>query len=224
MEADNLKTTIGIPILVILLRILTFAFAQTPLGSPPESIQSGNYGRPPKARWWLKQSFIYFLGLLGMKLCVFLIFELCPWIIQVGDWALRWTEGNETVQVFFVMLFFPVVMNAIQYYIIDSFIKDQKPSDHQPLSSEDQDSDDEDQDGHRRQTWIDEDVVDRNEEAKSTAKVEVHENKERPLSRKHPRLRTENGPAIDGESSASFDENENSESVNDDRLIRIGSS
>ncbi|KAL8766761.1 MAG: hypothetical protein Q9209_006553 [Squamulea sp. 1 TL-2023] len=64
-----------------------------------------------------------------MKFCVFIIFQLCPWLIRVGDWALKWTEGNETVQVFFVMLFFPVVMNALQYYIIDGFIKNQKPAD-----------------------------------------------------------------------------------------------
>ena len=83
-----------------------------------------------------------------MKFCVFIIFQLLPWIIQVGDWALRWTEGNETVQIFFVMLFFPVVMNAIQYYIIDSFIKDQKPNDHKPVPSDDrEDSEDE---GDRR--------------------------------------------------------------------------
>ena len=126
----------------MLLRLLTFAFTLTPLGNPPESIHSGNYGHPPKATWWLKQSFIYFIGLLGMKFCVFVIFQLCPWIIQVGDWALRWTEGNEQVQVFFVMLFFPVVMNAIQYYIIDSFIKDQKPPEHEQIPSEDEDEDD----------------------------------------------------------------------------------
>lgn len=64
-----------------------------------------------------------------MKACVFVIFQLCPWIVRVGDWALKWTEGNETVQVFFVMLFFPVIMNALQYYIIDGFIKNQKPAD-----------------------------------------------------------------------------------------------
>lgn len=79
-----------------------------------------------------------------MKMCVFVIFQLLPWIVQVGDWALRWTEGNETIQIFFVMLFFPVVMNAIQYYIIDSFIKDQKPSEHEPVASDDEEeSDDE---------------------------------------------------------------------------------
>lgn len=64
-----------------------------------------------------------------MKACVFVIFQLCPWIVKVGDWALKWTEGNEIVQVFFVMLFFPVVMNALQYYIIDGFIKNHKPTD-----------------------------------------------------------------------------------------------
>jgi len=83
-----------------------------------------------------------------MKFCVFLIFRLCPWIIRVGDWALRWTEGNETVQVLFVMLIFPVIMNAIQYYIIDGFIKDQKPSDHEPIPSDD--GEENDDEGDRR--------------------------------------------------------------------------
>lgn len=72
-----------------------------------------------------------------MKFCVFIIFQLCPWIIRVGDWALRWTEGDERLQVFFVMLFFPVVMNALQYYIIDGFIKNQNSPDHEPTPSED---------------------------------------------------------------------------------------
>lgn len=127
----------------MILRVLTYAFSRTAFARPPESIQSGNYGSPahPKTTWWLKQCFIYFLGLLGMKFCVFVIFQLCPWIVVVGDWALRWTEGDERVQVFFVMLFFPVVMNALQYYIIDGFIKDQKPADHEAVPAEDEDGD-----------------------------------------------------------------------------------
>jgi len=59
-----------------------------------------------------------------MKLCVFIIFQLLPWIAWVGDWALRWTEGSEALQITFVMFVFPLVMNAAQYYIIDGFIKD----------------------------------------------------------------------------------------------------
>ena len=142
----TLQTTIGIPILIVLLRLLHYGFSLTPVGNPPESIQSGNYGQPPKTMWWFKQSMIYFLGLLGMKICVFFIFQILPWIVIVGDWALKWTEGNETVQVFFVMLLFPVIMNALQYYIIDSFIKNQKPTDHEPIPGEDGD-DDENEEG-----------------------------------------------------------------------------
>jgi hypothetical protein len=59
-----------------------------------------------------------------MKLCVFFLFQLLPWLGWVGDWALRWTEGKAWMQITFVMLIFPLIMNALQYYIIDSFIKD----------------------------------------------------------------------------------------------------
>lgn len=118
-----IDTTIGIPILIFLLRIATALVSYTPLGQPPESIQSGNYGRPPNAWWWLKQSILYFCGLFGMKICVLVIFVTLPWISRVGDWALSWTEGNEQVQIIFVMMLFPLIMNALQYYIIDSFIK-----------------------------------------------------------------------------------------------------
>lgn len=75
----------------------------------------------------MKQSLIYFCGLFGMKFCVLIIFVMLPWISRVGDWALRWTEGNEKVQIVFVMMLFPLIMNALQYYIIDSFIKKQTP-------------------------------------------------------------------------------------------------
>lgn len=101
----------------------------TRLGQPAESIQSGNYGNPPKVWWWLKQSVIYFCGLFGMKFCVLVIFLSMPWISRVGDWALSWTEGNEKVQIVFVMMLFPLIMNALQYYIIDSFIKKQASAD-----------------------------------------------------------------------------------------------
>ncbi|KAE8390030.1 hypothetical protein BDV23DRAFT_156218 [Aspergillus alliaceus] len=122
----GIDTTLGIPILIFILHILNRLALYTPLADPPESIKSGNYGRPPRATWWFKQSMIYFVGLLGMKICVFFLIQLLPFIVKVGDWALRWTEGNTAAQIIFVMLLFPVIMNAIQYYIIDIFIK--KPS------------------------------------------------------------------------------------------------
>ena len=60
-------------------KLLTY----TPIGKPAESIQSGNYGEPPNAWWWFKQSIIYFCGLMGMKLCVLIIFMVFPWISQI---------------------------------------------------------------------------------------------------------------------------------------------
>lgn len=82
---------------------------------------------------------IYFVGLFGMKICVLIIFIMMPWISKVGDWALGWTEGNEKLQIAFVMMIFPLIMNALQYYIIDSFIK-KKETDHERLPSEDPDA------------------------------------------------------------------------------------
>jgi len=43
------------------------------------------------------------MGLMGMKLVVWLIFALCPWLGRLGDWMLAWTEGDKRLQVFFVM-------------------------------------------------------------------------------------------------------------------------
>ncbi|PKS06613.1 hypothetical protein jhhlp_007362 [Lomentospora prolificans] len=149
----GIDTTLGIPILIYLLRLCTGIASLTPFGQPPQSIQSGNYGDPPNWRWWLKQSLLYFCGLFGMKIVVLIIFVLFPWISHVGDWALGWTEGNEKLQIFFVMMLFPLIMNALQYYIIDSFIKMQPVQDHERIPGEEpDDGDNSDADDERRRS------------------------------------------------------------------------
>lgn len=77
-----------------------------------------------------------------MKLFVWLLFALLPWLPWVGDWALRWTEGSEALQIAFVMFIFPLLMNIMQYYIIDSFIKDNKRGQgYQEVNSNEDDAD-----------------------------------------------------------------------------------
>ena len=78
------------------------------------------------------------------------------------------------VQVFFVMLFFPVIMNALQYYIIDGFIKDQKPAEHEAIPSEDSEEEEEEGDRRRRSRGVlvgdeseDEDVTKHDETVKA---------------------------------------------------------
>jgi hypothetical protein len=150
---------------VLLLKVLHRGALLTPLANPPESIRSGNYGHPPRATWWLKQSVIYFLGLLLMKLCVLAIFAFLPWIAWVGDWALRWTEGNTAVQITFVMFIFPLIMNALQYWIIDNFIKDAEhggDGGYEGVGEDDEESDDEwlERQQRRREQGIDGDEED----------------------------------------------------------------
>ncbi|KAF9695103.1 hypothetical protein EKO04_006755 [Ascochyta lentis] len=193
-----IDTTIGIPILVLLLKVFHRAFLLTPLASPPESIRSGNYGHPPRATWWLKQSIIYFLGLIGMKLCVLAIFALLPWIAWVGDWALRWTEGNTALQITFVMFVFPLIMNALQYWIVDGFIKDPagQESGYEGVGNEDDDEDDDEwleRQRRRREAGIDEDDSD------------VEDGASKGLKEANPTIvpaRQHYDPAIDGEGSS----------------------
>lgn len=92
---------------------------------------------------------IYFVGLLGMKTCVIIVIYLLPFIVKVGDWALRWTQGNTAVQIIFVMLLFPVIMNAVQYYIIDMFIKKAIPEDKDSVNTLDTALADDDDRQHR---------------------------------------------------------------------------
>lgn len=160
------QTTIGIPVLVLSLRVLHSLFAKTPIANPPESIKSGYYGNPPRATWWLKQSVIYFIGLFGMKLFVFLLFAMLPWLPWVGDWALRWTEGNEALQIAFVMFIFPVAMNGLQYYIIDGFIKG-KESDREGFQAVPTEDDDEER--HRDSDDVEDEDTTKRRDRVSTA-------------------------------------------------------
>ncbi|KAL4917461.1 vacuolar membrane protein-domain-containing protein [Aspergillus aurantiobrunneus] len=144
----GIDTTLGIPILIFILHILNRLAMFTPLANPPESIESGNYGDPPRVGWWFKQSVVYFMGLLGMKICVFFLIQMVPLVVEVGDWALRWTEGNTAVQIIFVMLLFPVIMNAIQYYIIDIFIKKPLSPSHDVLENDGTAADNDHDDRH----------------------------------------------------------------------------
>ncbi|KAJ0416046.1 vacuolar membrane protein-domain-containing protein [Aspergillus carlsbadensis] len=156
----GIDTTLGIPILIFILHFLNRLAMYTPLANPPESIESGNYGDPPRWGWWLKQSVVYFMGLLGMKICVFFLIQTVPLIVKVGDWALRWTEGNTAVQIIFVMLLFPVIMNAIQYYIIDIFIKKPVSASHDRLEDESSGDDNDHDDRHALLAGMDNDESD----------------------------------------------------------------
>ncbi|ORX50860.1 hypothetical protein DM01DRAFT_1337458 [Hesseltinella vesiculosa] len=115
--------TVGVAILWVFLlgfRYLTDQILQW------QGFRSGVYGDPPLSQQikpWLKQLAVYTLSLMLMKTMVVLLFRLCPWLESVGDWMLDWTSTNYKLQVAFVMLIFPLVMNIVQFWIIDTIVK-----------------------------------------------------------------------------------------------------
>lgn len=146
-----------------------------------------------------------------MKFFVFLFFSLCPWIIHVGDWALRWTEGNEMVQVFFVMLFFPLIMNVLQYYIIDGFIKNKKPSDHELIPSEDDESEDrqEERGSGQQDNWDAAfDGQDESDRPKRSSRSGSHDRVTK--LKVNPKKLDEYNPYVDGDTSTVGESSDNS--------------
>ncbi|KAL7313789.1 hypothetical protein PS15m_007481 [Mucor circinelloides] len=115
-------TTLGIGILWCILTGFKYLILRLQL----TGFQSGVYGEPPlmeQLKKWSKQLFVYIVSLIIMKVIVVGLFHLCPWIEDFGDWVLQWTVGNYKLQVVFVMLIFPLVMNIMQFWVIDTFIK-----------------------------------------------------------------------------------------------------
>ncbi|KAG0190858.1 hypothetical protein DFQ28_001446 [Apophysomyces sp. BC1034] len=89
-------------------------------------LESGVYGEPPlqaQMRQWSKQLAVYIVGLIVMKVIVVAIFHICPWLENFGRWVLGWTMSNYKLQIVFVMLIFPLVMNVIQFWIVDTIVK-----------------------------------------------------------------------------------------------------
>ncbi|KAI9270448.1 vacuolar membrane protein-domain-containing protein [Phascolomyces articulosus] len=116
-------TTIGVGILWFWLHSLQWFLARY---LNVRYIKSGEYGPPPLRRRllpWARQTGVFILSEALMKLCVLGLFCLCPFLFDVGNWALRWTRGNYRYQVVFVMFIFPCIMNAVQFWIVDTIVK-----------------------------------------------------------------------------------------------------
>lgn len=96
----GVDTTLGVGILWIILRSLQWSLQRIGV----TGIRTGDYGTPPSMLRWVKQTIIFIISLAGMKLIVYGLFRLCPWLFDFGSWVLRWTRDNYKTQVVFVML------------------------------------------------------------------------------------------------------------------------
>lgn len=115
-----MDTTVGVPVLwgflVLVTNIAEKQFKVT-------EIESGVYGHPPQWRAFWKQAGVYVLAMILMKIVLATSFIIFPWLDYIGAFLLKWTDNNPDLQVAFVMLIFPLFMNALQYYLIDNIIE-----------------------------------------------------------------------------------------------------
>ncbi|KAJ7639253.1 vacuolar membrane protein-domain-containing protein [Roridomyces roridus] len=117
-----IDTTLGVGLLYVALRVLTFLMSEK---LQLKGFESGMYGTPPSFQFWLRQAAIYLVALTTMKFMVIGMLALIPGLYTVGAWLLSWTytEKGDAVQVIFVMGIFPIIMNILQFWIVDSIVK-----------------------------------------------------------------------------------------------------
>ncbi|CCD27322.1 uncharacterized protein NDAI_0K01310 [Naumovozyma dairenensis CBS 421] len=131
-----LDTTIGIPILWLILHFLERILISFRI----ENVQSGNYfpkaqnddeednltnhHQKPMVSAFIKQVIVFMCGLSIMKIAIFLILnyfeDLAYWF---ADLILGWSDPWPNLQVFLVMFVFPVLLNCFQYFCVDNIIK-----------------------------------------------------------------------------------------------------
>lgn len=137
-----IDTTIGVGIFYLGLLGYTKLFVKH-MG--PEGFTSGQYGRPPQWRFWLRQLQPYLAAVVTMKLIVILIVTLPG----LSGALIRGTQSmlgylSLDVQVIFVLAVFPVIMNVFQFCVMDQVIKAGKGVEHKEL----RDQDEEEMDGY----------------------------------------------------------------------------
>ncbi|KAJ6539740.1 vacuolar membrane protein-domain-containing protein [Mycena capillaripes] len=117
-----IDTTLGVGLIYVVLRVLTFIMTER---FHLKGFESGVYGTPPSFKYWMRQATIYILALTAMKFMVIGLLALIPGLFTLAAWLLSWTwtGQGDTLEVVFVMGIFPILMNIVQFWLIDSIVK-----------------------------------------------------------------------------------------------------
>lgn len=115
-------TTIGIPVLYFFI----WSISGTCLLLGLTGIESGEYGSPPRVANYVKQLAIYMMSLSMMKSSIYALMVSFPILVRLAVWLLSRLDKYPDLQVGFVLLVFPLVMNVFQYYVVDNLIQSRK--------------------------------------------------------------------------------------------------
>ncbi|KAF9582275.1 hypothetical protein BGW38_000423 [Lunasporangiospora selenospora] len=113
-----LDTTFGVGVLYLFLKGADMYFAHIRM----EGLKTGDYGNPPQFERWWKQTLVFSVGLVVMKIVVVIVLTW-PYMFKFGELVLGWTMENEKLQILFVMLLLPLIMNICQFWVIDYILK-----------------------------------------------------------------------------------------------------
>ncbi|KAF9425207.1 hypothetical protein BGZ94_007746 [Podila epigama] len=130
-----LDTTFGVGVLYLFLKGAEKYFQYRRI----EGLRTGDYGNPPQFQRWWKQTLVFSLGLVVMKIVVVIVLTW-PFLFTFGEWVLGWTLHDEKLQILFVMLILPLSMNICQFWVIDYILK-QKPVEKFPIRIDDDEED-----------------------------------------------------------------------------------
>ncbi|KXS11050.1 hypothetical protein M427DRAFT_158615 [Gonapodya prolifera JEL478] len=116
-----IDTTLGVAILALLLFLSHLLLTRLHISD----ITSGQYGPDatrPSLVAWVKQTVVFLMCLFGVKVVVVLLIGGGGWLVSFGAWVVGWFP-NRRLQVLFVMLLIPLVMNVAQFWLVDTVIK-----------------------------------------------------------------------------------------------------
>ncbi|KAF9356857.1 hypothetical protein BGX26_004629 [Mortierella sp. AD094] len=130
-----LDTTFGVGVLFLFLKAADKYFTHMRI----DGLKTGDYGNPPQFERWWKQTLVFSLGLVVMKIVVVIILTW-PFLFTFGEWFLGWTLQNEKLQIVFVMLILPLSMNICQFWVIDYILK-QKTTEKFPIRMDEDEED-----------------------------------------------------------------------------------
>lgn len=121
-----LDTTLGIAVLYFLLHTLLHV-CQYVFEWP--GFVSGEYSAPMRngrvasvLECWLRQTSVYVVALVLMKLFVLALLYLMPYLTMFSSWLLGLFDTHRAMQVIFVMAIFPMAMNMLQFWLVDSML------------------------------------------------------------------------------------------------------
>jgi uncharacterized membrane protein len=102
----------------------------------PSLVVSGDYGVPPKFKWYWHQLCVYMAMLLLVKLVVSVVVIAADATLStISKWLFSPVKKYPALELTIVMIVCPYILNGIQFWLIDELLMSNKPAPQQQGNS-----------------------------------------------------------------------------------------